>query len=528
MSTLLQPTSAPAENEERFRALERQARILQTTLSAIVDFAYIFDRNGRFIYSNQALLDLLGITVDEIVGRNFFDLRYPDDLAARLQRQIQEVIDTKSVVIDETPYTSPSGTEGYYEYIFAPVLAPDGSVEVVAGSTRNITERKRVEKALQVSEEYSRHILESINEAFFAFDKDLRFTYVNKQAERLLGRAPDDLLGKIIWEMYPGLLGSEFEPAYRAAREQRASSVTAFYPDHNRWYEVHAYPAPNGITVYFRDVTGRTRAQEELRRARDELEVRVVDRTHELERTNASLLAEIAERKRSDAVRMKLLQRLVNAQEEERRRISREMHDSLGQHLTALTLGLKSVQTREGCPEPVREHIEQLRATALQLDEEIDRLSYELRPPALDDLGLAPALRRHAQAWSQETAIPVEVHIRGIENERLPAAIETTVYRIAQEALTNIRKHANATLISILTELHDGLLRVIIEDNGSGFDPETTLAAMDARRLGLKGMSERVSLLAGQLEIESAPGRGTTLYLSIPLARSGVDIDSPQ
>ena len=156
---------------------------------------------------------------------------------------------------------------------------------------------------------------------------------------------------------------------------------------------------------------------------------------------------------------MKLLQRLVNAQEDERRRISREMHDTLGQHLTALTLGLKTVQTREGCPQPVREHIEQLRATALKLDEEIDRLSYELRPLALDDLGLAPALRRHAQAWSQDAAIPVEVHIRGIENERC-RCVETTV----TESRKRVDEHsqaANATLISVMTELQTAC-RVII------------------------------------------------------------------
>jgi PAS domain S-box-containing protein len=132
--------------------VERQARNFNTTLSSITDFAYIFDRDGRFIYVNQPLLDLWGRSLDEAGGKNFFDLQYPDDLALRLQQQIQQVIDTKQRIRDETPCTSPTGVEGFYEYIFTPVFAADGSVEVVAGSTRDFTDRKRVEEALRSSE----------------------------------------------------------------------------------------------------------------------------------------------------------------------------------------------------------------------------------------------------------------------------------------------------------------------------------------------------------------------------------------
>ena len=128
---------------------ERQARVFNTTLSAITDFAYSFDRNGRFVYANKPLLDLWGLTLEEACGKNFFDLKYPDDLAAKLQRQIQHVFDTHEGVIDETPYTSPTGVDGYYEYIFRPVYDLQGEVELVAGSTRDITLRKHSEDALK-------------------------------------------------------------------------------------------------------------------------------------------------------------------------------------------------------------------------------------------------------------------------------------------------------------------------------------------------------------------------------------------
>jgi len=126
-------------------ANERQLRVFEALLSSIKDFAYIFDRQGRFTYANKGLLDLWGLKLEEAVGKNFYDLNYEPSLAARLQRQIKLVFETGQGLSDETVYVSPSGVSGYYEYIFAPVFGADGSVEAVAGSTRDITERKRAE-----------------------------------------------------------------------------------------------------------------------------------------------------------------------------------------------------------------------------------------------------------------------------------------------------------------------------------------------------------------------------------------------
>jgi PAS domain S-box-containing protein len=139
-------------DDERLRLsaeIERQARIFDTTLSAITDFAYILDRNARFVYVNKALLDLWGLQLEQAVGKDFFDLKYPDELAAKLAAQVRQVFDTKKGLSDETPYTSQTGAGGFYEYIFSPVFAADGTVELVAGSTRDVTERKRAEQQLR-------------------------------------------------------------------------------------------------------------------------------------------------------------------------------------------------------------------------------------------------------------------------------------------------------------------------------------------------------------------------------------------
>ena len=133
----------------RLQAERERAKIFDTTLSAIVDFAYSFDRAGRFRYVNKALLDLWGIKLEDAVGKNFHELNYPPELADRLQAQIEDVFREKKVVCDETRYVSPAGVEGCYEYIFSPVVGAGGAVELVAGSTRDITERKRLEQRLE-------------------------------------------------------------------------------------------------------------------------------------------------------------------------------------------------------------------------------------------------------------------------------------------------------------------------------------------------------------------------------------------
>ncbi|MEH1771178.1 MAG: PAS domain S-box protein [Nostoc sp.] len=249
--------------------LERQLWKFDAIGAAIPDFIYTFDLAGRFTYVSPALLNLWQKTSDEALGKNFFELDYPTDLATRLQQQIQQVIATRQPIKDETPYTSAIGTHAY-EYILVPLLGINGVVEAVAGVTRDITERKQAEQALRQSEEQTRNILESIAEAFFALDENWQFTYMNPSAETLLDRTPGDLVGKNLWSEYPGMINNELAQIYWSAmRDRVAASMTAFYPDHDRWYEVRTYPAANGITVYFRNVTEQIQTAATLRQSEE-------------------------------------------------------------------------------------------------------------------------------------------------------------------------------------------------------------------------------------------------------------------
>lgn len=255
-------------------------------------------------------------------------------------------------------------------------------------------------------------------------------------------------------------------------------------------------------------------------RAQVELERRVAERTAELSKTNLALQEEIDQRKRAEEDRIRLLRRVAVVQEEERRRIAREMHDQLGQQLSALTLKLAVLKVDCGEQAELRIQIESLQTIAKQIDEDVDFLVWELRPTALDDLGLGAALSQYVRNWSKHFGVSAELHTSGIEKDRLPIEIEMVLYRIAQEALNNVAKHARAQQVDILLECRSGQVSLIVEDNGVGFEEEQTLGASD-QRMGLIGMRERVTLAGGTLVVESNPGSGTTIAARIPAHKLG-------
>jgi two-component system, NarL family, sensor histidine kinase DevS len=216
----------------------------------------------------------------------------------------------------------------------------------------------------------------------------------------------------------------------------------------------------------------------------------------------ASIAVDLSRRVARDSLR-----RVVAGQEVERRRLARELHDETGQALTSILLGLRAL---EGAHEAA--NVDDLRALVVATLQDVRRLAVQLRPKALDDFGLVPALERLGQTFSESSGIAVELEAR-LGDERMPMDVETTVYRIVQEALTNIVKHADAKKVSIVLVRRDAWVTAVIEDDGRGFDP----GAVTADHLGLDGMRERVELHEGRLTVETAPGSGTTLRVEVPL-----------
>jgi signal transduction histidine kinase len=221
--------------------------------------------------------------------------------------------------------------------------------------------------------------------------------------------------------------------------------------------------------------------------------------------SRAAIAVDLSERVSRDSVR-----RVVEAQELERARLARELHDETGQALTSILLGLKPLERTAESAE-ARTALESVRELVISTLQDVRRLAVELRPSALDDFGLVPAVERLTETFREQSGLRVDLETQ-LGEERLPSEAETTLYRVIQEALTNVVKHSAAKRVSILLQRKNSAVVAVVEDDGAGFDPSDTRA--DA--IGLSGMRERVSLAGGRLQVESSPGAGTTVVAEVP------------
>ncbi|MFQ5615030.1 MAG: HAMP domain-containing protein, partial [Anaerolineales bacterium] len=213
-----------------------------------------------------------------------------------------------------------------------------------------------------------------------------------------------------------------------------------------------------------------------------------------------------------EQLRRQLLEGVITAQEDERRRIARELHDSTSQSLTSVMVGLRNLEII--CDDPqLHTQVTDMRKVVSQTLDEVHNLAMQLRPAALDDLGLEAALERLVDEWKKRHAIKTDMVIN-IGKQRLPGVIETAVYRIVQEALTNVSRHAHAKGASVLINRRGSEIVAIVEDNGRGFD---ITQAKKNDRLGLLGIQERADLLGGRITVESSPEKGTSLFIYLPV-----------
>jgi signal transduction histidine kinase len=219
-------------------------------------------------------------------------------------------------------------------------------------------------------------------------------------------------------------------------------------------------------------------------------------------------------------LRGRLLDRTVAAQEDERKRIARELHDETGQTLTALAVGLGGVEeTILKDPALARRQIAELKLLSMQAIDDLRQFVSDLRPSQLDDMGLVSALRWFVQQFSDRTRVRVDLEVIGAKR-RLPSQVETVVFRIAQEGLNNVGRHAQARCAMVRLEFTESSVILGVEDDGRGFDPAQVLTAGPGKRAwGLLGVQERVELVGGKFKLESTPGQGTRLEVQVPFAQ---------
>ena len=394
--------------------------------------------------------------------------------------------------------------------------------------------------------DYRRLVEAALDHAIFTTDADGCVTSWSSGAEAILGWSADDIIGKSM-----DITFTDEDRANGIPQKERIVARTDGVAPNVRYHKRKdgslvfidgttraVYDDSGRIEAFMKvgqDVTERRRAEEELRESEaglrtltETLEARVAERTAALSDSNRALLNEIREREIAETARTDLIRLLVTAEENERGRISRELHDHMGQQITGLLLGLRVMEQDEWDPARLQ-RIRDLAELASSISRDLHQVALVLRPPALDNLGLERALRSHLEEWSQQHGIVADFHAEGVAPSGLGTDVATTIYRIAQEGLTNVAKHAVAKRVSLVLEQHDDTISVILEDDGVGFDPEITERDVDAhRRLGLRGMRERLALVGGELEIESEPGSGTTIFARIPVPQTGSGADEAE
>ena len=476
---------------EAMNQLEHSNAALRATLEATADGILVGDRGGKVSALNQRFLALWRLPSDVGPGADIRELsKMVRDQLAEPDPFVGRVAELCGDVETEAHDVLRFRDGRVYEWYSMPQRLPGGSICGRVFSFRDVSQREQLLESVEArhaeadaARKQYEMILERISDGFVALDRTWRYTYVNDFGGRMLGRNARDLIGKHIWTEFPEGRGQKFNLAYeQAVNEQRPMQLREYYPPWKRWYENRLYPSPEGLSIFFTDVSEQVEAQEELRA------------------TNEKLRA--------------LSARLEQIREEERRVMAREIHDQIGQALTALKLDVAWLRGQLGAEAgpAVDERARAMNALVDQTIETARRLSAALRPPILDDLGLAAAIRWQTREFEQRTGVACDLDLPA-DAPALAPPISLALFRILQEALTNVARHAAARQVHIGLTVGGDSAVLTIADDGRGTSPE------DLKRptsFGVAGMRERALAVGGEVRIDAGPGRGTTLTVRVP------------
>lgn len=463
--------------ERQLRASEERYRFL---LENAPDIIFSADAETRFTFISDTVEKLTGVAPDELVGRTIADLVTPETLPIALDRWAAVAKDPTLPQVLRLALRRRDGGAVPVEIHSAAQIDPDGNFAGVHGSARDISERERLEAELRASEERYRSVIQSSPDLIWATNKLGRYVFVSDRVRDLLGWEVEDVLGRPFREFVDAAsVDAANEEWERLAREPGRTQTQRLDIKHRdgsvRPFEVSSVAVVRDGQVenvygIARDVSERERLERDLRRQAAEL-----------------------------------------ASSEERSHLARELHDSVTQALFSMTLLSRSAELLlDRDPSQVPAKLASLRELQRDALGEMRALIFELRPGNIEEHGLIQALRTHSASLSGRIGLPVLVEAE--LPERPPIDVEETLYRIAQEALHNVVKHASARQVRLeLGRAGDGVrLRVI--DDGRGFDP----AQVPDGHLGLAGMRSRAERLGGTLTVASSPGTGTTIEVVVP------------
>jgi two-component system sensor histidine kinase UhpB len=475
-----------AQIEKLFLA---SGRGLAAVFEIIPDMVFIVDAEEHVLFVNEAATRSLGKNAADVVGRTQGDIFGPG-LAERHSQAIQQVFRTGEILVTENQHDF-HRTPVWIDTRLVPFRDPDGTVVAVVGIVRDVSRRRRAQEELELREAFLRGMLDNFPHMVWFKNPEGKFLVVNQPFADATGKArPEDLVGLTDFDVWPHALAKGYvaddETVMRTHQQLQVEEQLSVHGK-IRWVEtfksavIDASGKVIGTTGLGHDISERRRLQEEQRQSREQLRA--------------------------------LAAHVESVREQERVRIAREIHDELGQSLTCMGMDLAFLDKQ------IDPHHREAAARVAALVELVKdtircvrRISSELRPSILDDLGLGAAIEWLARDVEGRSQITCAVEVP--EDLSLPFELATPLFRICQEALTNVTRHAHANRVSITLACDDGQILLTVKDNGRGITDE------EIRRhgsLGLLGMKERVTLLGGALEVKGRPGEGTTVAIRMPL-----------
>jgi PAS domain S-box-containing protein len=483
--------------------LQESERIQRTILNASDAVVFLVDTNDVLISANDQFMKRMKVSADTIIGTAITKI-LPEDIVKTRKKFLDQVAKSGK------PITFVDSREGiWFENSLYPILDENRKVVRIAVFARDISEQRRVMEALRASEEQYRSLAEASQDFIFTINRDDRIGYVNSFGAKILAQEPQQLIGQPRVRFFPTdsnpQHGENLLRVFTTGEAYSAESSTNF-PAGTIWLNTWLVPlkdASGEITSVLgvsRDITERKRTEEALQQARDRLEERVVERTSELLTSQEKLRI--------------LTAQTIHAQEEERRVISRELHDEAGQALITLKYSLAAIQSELPKSQSLpRQRLSDSMKIIDQTMVHIRAISQSLRPPVLEIGGIHMSLQEYCHELAGRTQIPISY--QGLEIPGLPDEIGISLFRYVQEALTNVLKHTHATEVEIKLQYKEGEISLSVSDNGQGIE-ETS----QSEGLGLMGIRERLILLGGRLEVRSQKGRGAMLVAWVPWVKA--------
>ncbi|WP_412062641.1 PAS domain S-box protein [Rubrivirga sp. IMCC45206] len=477
------PEAVRAARHARARHAHAQtdADLYRLMVESVADLVTVVDATGRTEYASPAAFEQTGRTAEQIVADPTFATIHPDDLDRVLAAFAEGFLSGDRTTL-RYRVIDPEGQTRVLESRGRAVAGP-GGVPYGIVTSRDVTARTETERRLVESESRYRTVVRALPDVVSRLQADGLVLDFHVPAQFETEFAADALIGKRLQDVIPRDLADKFEAAAAqiAARGEPVAYDYETAADGRRLFrEVRMAPLGDGeLLSMLRDVTPLREHEQALERSRAELRA--------------------------------LATHLQDIREEERTRLSREVHDVLGQQLTAIRLGIGWFGRHYAEDAPALKRLESVRETIDETIRHVREIASDLRPGVLDDFGLASATTWQAKRFEERTGTTCHVDVHGAVEP--PADVATAAFRVLQEALTNVARHADAGHVAVTLVLAPTALRLVVADDGRGFDPARTRR----RSLGLVGMRERAGALGGTLDVDGTPGQGTRVECTFPL-----------